>query len=72
MLKVFKNVTERKTNIKLLNKFNFLQERLNGLIIKSRNNYLQTYDKQAKWSRKKFQTILVLIKMFFLKIKKYS
>ena len=48
MLKVFKNVTERKTNIKLLNKFNFLQERLNGLIIKSRNNYLQTYDKQAK------------------------
>ena len=43
--KVFKSYRKNKTNMQLLNKFNFLQERLNSLLTK-------------------FQTIIVLIKMF--------
>ena len=43
--KVFKSYRKNKTNMQLLNKFNFLQERLSSLLTK-------------------FQTIIVLIKMF--------
>ena len=39
--KFFKNYGKSKSNIQLLNKLNFLQERLNGLITKSRNNYYE-------------------------------
>ena len=37
--KVFNNYRNNKTNIQLLNKLNFLQERLNGLKTKLNNNY---------------------------------
>ena len=36
--KVFKNYRINKTNIQLCNELNFLQERLKGLITKSKNN----------------------------------
>ena len=39
--KIFKNYTKSKDNIQLLIKLNFLQERLNGLITKSKNNYYE-------------------------------
>ena len=40
--KVFKNYRKNKTNnIQLLNELNFLQEHLNGLITKSKNNYFE-------------------------------
>ena len=38
---VFKNYRKNKTNIQLLNKLNLLQERLNGLITKPKNNYYE-------------------------------
>ena len=39
--KVFNNHRKNKTNIQLLNKLNLPQERLNGLITKSKNNYYE-------------------------------
>ena len=39
--KIFKNYRKNKTNLQLLNKLNFLQERLNGLITISKNNYYE-------------------------------
>ena len=39
--KFFKNYRKNKTNIQLLNKLNLLQERLNGLITKSRNIFYE-------------------------------
>ena len=43
-IKFFKNYRKNKTNFQLLNKLNFLQERLNGLISISKNNY---YERRA-------------------------
>ena len=57
--KVFKNYRKNKTNIQLLNKLNFLQEPLNGLITKPENNYYKRIanklnillrDTKAYWS----------------------
>ena len=39
--KIFKSYRKNKTNLQLLNKLNFLQERLNGLITISKNNYYE-------------------------------
>ena len=39
--KFFKSYRKNKTNLQLLNKLNFLQERLNGLITISKNNYYE-------------------------------
>ena len=38
---LFKNCRKKKTNIQLVNKVNFLQERLSGLITKSKSNYYE-------------------------------
>ena len=57
--KVFKNCRKNKTNIQLLDKWNFLQEPLNGLITKPENNYYKRIanklnillrDSKAYWS----------------------
>ena len=39
--KIFKNYRKKKTNLQLLNKLNFLPERLNDLITISKNNYYE-------------------------------
>ena len=59
--KIFKNYRKNKTNLQLLNKLNFLQERLNGLITISKNNY---YERVAN-KLNNLQSMLVPIKMFF-------
>ena len=38
---IFKTYRKNRTNLQLLNKLNFLQERLNGLITISKNNYYE-------------------------------
>ena len=59
--KIFKNYRKKKTNLQLLNKLNFLQERLNGLTTISKNNY---YERVAN-KLNNLQSMLVPIKMFF-------
>ena len=54
----------------MLNKLNFLQERLNGLITKSKFNYLGTYGKQANNLQRNSKTYWSLLKCF-LNNKKY-
>ena len=44
--KVLKNYRMSKTNIQLLNKLNFLQERLNGFVTKSKNIFYECMTKK--------------------------
>ena len=54
-------IIERKKNIKLLNKLNCLQERLNWLITKSKNNYYEHMASQLNNSKPNWS----LFKIFF-------
>ena len=57
---VFKNYRRNKTNIQLLNKLNFLKERLNCLITKSKNNYYKSMANKLNNLQRnsKFNTIM--------------
>ena len=60
-LSLFYRTRIKFSNLQLLNKLNFLQERLNGLITISKNNYYKLVANKLN----NLQSMLVPIKMFF-------
>ena len=67
--KVFKNYRNNKTNIQLLNKLNFLQERLNGLITKWKSDCYERMAKKLNNLQRNSKAYRSLLKCF-LNIKK--
>ena len=58
--KIFKNYRKNKTNLQLLNKLNFLQERLNGLKTKSKNGYYERMSNKLNNLQRNFKAYLLV------------
>ena len=63
--KLSKITGKNKTNIQLLNKLNFLQEYLKGLIIKLKNNYYKSMTNKLNNLQRNFKPYWSILKCFF-------